>query len=118
MTTLHVHDRPIPTTVIPLHGESVTFVTAEYEGRRFRFSIRGEELLYEVSYSHEFDSAEGSRRAWFPIAPERAANPETLQEYLYPQLVAIHEAALQDAELGIRSAADRSHYPGVYARIA
>jgi hypothetical protein len=93
---LELHGVPLPTTVIPMHGENLTFVTVEYADHTYRFSVRGDEVPYEVSCLVEFpsDASDAPRRAWFTIAPERAVNPQVLQEYLYPQLVELHHAAV------------------------
>lgn len=81
---LELHGVALPTTVIPMRGEDLTFVTVEYAGRTYRFSIRGAEMPYEVSCLVEFAAGTDDmpRRAWFTIAPERAATPKVLQEYL------------------------------------
>lgn len=100
MATVEIEGAPFPATVIRMQHEALTFVTLEYHRRTFRFSVRGAELPYEVSYLHEFDAVPGDaataeqHAAWFEIAPERAAEPEVLQEYLYPQLVAEHDRTL------------------------
>lgn len=94
MTVLHLHGRPLPTTVIPMPDETVTFATVEYHGRRFRFAVRGASVPFEVSYLYEFGEPDQLPHAWFPIAPERAVRPEVLQEYLYPQLVELHAATM------------------------
>ena len=92
---LELHGVPLPTTVIPMRGEDLTFVTVEYADHTYRFSVRGAEMPYEVSCLVEFSTSDDApRRAWFTIAPERAASPTVLQEYLYPQLVELHHAAV------------------------
>jgi hypothetical protein len=105
MTTypLHVHDRTLPTTVIPLRSEETTFVTTEFEGRTFRFCIRGGEAPYEVCFLHEFGLTGSGRGAWFPIDPEYD-NELVLQQYLRPQLVELHEAELFRAGAGLPAA--------------
>jgi hypothetical protein len=102
--TLHVHDRPIPTTVIPLRGEDTTFVTVEYAGRTFRFCVIGSMAPYEVSYLHEFGAPGAEPHAWFPIDAEEAARPTVLQQYLYPQLVELHEGELLLDRAGLPAA--------------
>ncbi|MCW2962117.1 MAG: hypothetical protein JWM25_941 [Thermoleophilia bacterium] len=104
MTNLHVHDRPLPTTIIPMRGEDTTFVTVEYGERRFRFCVIGAQAPFEVSYLHEFGEPDAEPRAWFPIDPQGAAEPTVLQQYLFPQLIELHEAELFRANAGLPAA--------------
>lgn len=100
MAIIEIEGAPFPVTVVRMQDEALTFVTLDYHRRYFRFSVRGSELPYEVSFLHDFGEdmrgAAGVEHhgAWFTIAPERAAQPEVLQEYLYPQLVAEHARTL------------------------
>ena len=105
---LHSPDgSPLPTNIIPMTHDAITFVSTTYHGRTFRFCIRGTGPMYEVSFEHDFDGELGEsfspgrmpHRAWFVIAPESAAEPEVLQEFLYPQLVAIHEREIAPRKL-------------------
>lgn len=89
----------IPVTVTQLADDDMTWVSFEYNGRRYRFSVRGSELPFEVCYLHDFGLRGNERQAWFTVAPEQAVNPRFFEEQLYPQLVRLHasELARRDA---------------------
>ena len=92
-----VQGQDLPTTIIAMTEEPLTFVTIEYGGRTFRFSVRGEVEPLEVSYRHDFptwDPETGEERyAWFPMSPTEASRGVMIQQYVYPQLLEIHRSA-------------------------
>ncbi len=107
MYDITVNGDALPTTIIPITDEPVTFVTLEYGGRTFRFCIRGEGDELEVSYRHEFptwdDETGREHHAWFPISEGEAVRGVLIQQYVFPQLLEIHRAA-HAVERNVRSA--------------
>lgn len=97
MQHITVNGTALPTTVIPITDEPVTFVTLEYGGRTFRFCVRGDGDGLEVSYRHDFpswdDETGREHYAWFPISEGEASRGVLIQQYVVPQLHAIHRAA-------------------------
>jgi hypothetical protein len=92
--TVQVDGELIDAVVVPMTTEPLTFVTLEYHGRTFRFSIRGREAPFDVAYQHEFPTPREDRvedpAAWFPVAAVPTDGKVPIQQYLRPQLVALH----------------------------
>ena len=87
----------VDAVVVPMTTEPLTFVTIDFRGRTFRFSVRGLHAPYDVAYRHEFpeprEDAGDEAAAWFPVAPVETQAPVAIQQYLRPQLVEIHRQA-------------------------
>ncbi|MCW2924988.1 MAG: hypothetical protein JWM98_2392 [Thermoleophilia bacterium] len=94
MHEVSINGTAVPTTVIPMAGEDLTFVTIEYGMRTFRFSVRGRTEPLEVAYRHDFatwDPETGEQRyAWFAMDARDASRGVLIQQYVFPQLLQIH----------------------------
>jgi hypothetical protein len=86
---------------IPLHrmvsdAEPLTWYDFEIGGRRWRYTVRGVSVPFEVCYLFDFGLRGNERSAFFPIAPEHAADSRYPEEQqVYAQIVEMHRAEMQ-----------------------
>ena len=86
--TWEIGGTPCSVFVHRMPHEDLTFVTVRYAGRDYRFSVGYVGNFVAVDFLVEFDGSHQS--AWFTLDPDRANDPQLLQDVVYDRLVAEH----------------------------